>query len=153
MKTKKYKVHLNQEERSELESIVDQGRHLASTIKRANILLNLDENNGTVDQQSDIAKRLNTTTTTIYNVSKQFCKEGFYATMTRKQRLTPPIQPIVTGEIEAKILALACSEAPEGYTRWTLRLLEKKVVELEIVKAISDNTIQRTLKKHHLSLI
>jgi transposase len=113
----------------------------------------LDENKGKVDKQEEIARRLRTSTVTIYNVSKQFVEDGLEAALNRKKRETPPIQPIATGEIEARIIALACSEPPQGRTRWTLRLLEEKVVELQIVDAISDNTIGRLLKKHHLSLI
>lgn len=153
MKTKKYQVRLTDEERKELRSITSKGNHSSSTIKRVNILLNLDENHGPVKQQIEIASQLNTSTATIYNVSKQFVKEGLQATLSRKVRETPPRQPIATGDIEARIIALACSEPPKGRTRWTLRLLEEKVVELQIVDAISDNTIGRLLKKHHLSLI
>lgn len=129
------------------------GKHPASVVKRAYILLNLNENNGTVQKQEEIAKRLSTSTATIYNVSRQFVAEGLHATISRKMRETPPVQPKITGDIEAKIIALACSEPPKGRARWTLRLLEEKVVELQILDAISDNTIGRILKKHHLSLI
>lgn len=153
MKTKKYKVYLNEEQQKELEEITKRGKHPASIVKRAYILLNLNENNGTVQNQEEIAKRLSTTTATIYNVSRQFAEEGLQATISRKMRKTPPIQSKITGDIEAKIIALACSEPPKGRTRWTLRLLEEKVVELQICDAISDNTIGRILKKHHLSLI
>jgi hypothetical protein len=153
MKTKKYKVYLSEEEQKELEEITKRGKHSATIVKRAYILLNLNENNGTVQNQEEIAKRLSTTTATIYNVSRQFAEEGLHATISRKIRKTPPVQPKITGDIEAKIIALACSEPPKGRTRWTLRLLEEKVVELQICDAISDNTIGRMLKKHHLSLI
>jgi len=153
MKPKKYKVYLSESERSHLEAMTKRGKHSAGALKRANILLRLDENQGQVDSQDIIARQLHTSTATIYNVSRQFAQEGLEATLQRKQRENPPIMPIATGEIEAKIIALACSQPPEGRTRWTLRLLEEKVVELNIVPAISDNTIGRLLKKHHLSLI
>jgi transposase len=153
MKPKKYKIYLNEWERKQLESITKRGKHPSATVRRANILLRLDENQGQVDHQATIANQLCTTTTTIYNVSKQFVEEGIEAALYRKQRETPPIQPIATGEIEARIIALACSEPPKGRSRWTLRLLEEKVIELRIVDAISDNTIGRLLKKHRLSLI
>lgn len=153
MRTKKYKVYLSKEQRNEIEEITRRGKYSAATVKRANILLNLDENNGIVQKQEEIAKQLCTSTVTIYKVSRQFVEEGLEAAIYRKVRETPPIQPKATGEIEARIIALACSEPPEGRTRWTLRLLEEKVVELGIIDAISDNTIGRLLKKHHLSLI
>lgn len=152
MKPKKYKVWLTDSERRELEEITRRGRHAATTIKRANILLNLDENHGPVKQQAAIAEQLSTTTATIYTVSRQFVEEGLQATLSRKKRKNPPRQPIATGEIEARIIALACGEPPEGRSRWTLRLLEQKVVELQIVDSISDNTIGRLLKKRRLSL-
>jgi len=152
MKPKKYRVYLSESQRKELENITKRGKHSAAAIKRANILLNLDENAGGVEKQEIIAVRLHTSTVTIYKISKQFVEEGLQRTLYRKQRKTPPIQPIATGDIEARIIAVACSEPPKGRTRWTLRLLEEKVVELQIVTAISDNTIGRLLKKHRLSL-
>ena len=149
---KKYHVNLSDAERKELEGITKRGKHSAETVKRANILLNLDETMGQTRTQEEIAKQLCTTTMTIYNVSKQFVENGLQETLYRKQRATPPIQPKATGEVEARIIALACSEPPSGRARWTLRLLEEKVIELQIVNAISDNTIGRLLKKHHLNL-
>ena len=152
MKPKKYRVYLSAEERKELGGIIKRGKHSAATIKRANILLDLDETIRVVGKQAEIAERFKTSTVTIYNVSKQFSEEGLQSTIYRKKRETPPTQPIATGDIEARIIALACSEPPKGRARWTLRLLEEKVVELQIVESISDNTIGRLLKKHHLSL-
>lgn len=152
MRPKKYKVYLSEAERSELEGIVSRGKHTATIVKRANILLSLDENAGTVLKQEDIAKVLNVSTVTIMSISKQFVEEGLSAVIHLKKRESPPIKPIATGEIEAKIIALACSAPPKGRTRWTLRLLEEKVIELQIVETISDNTIGRLLKKHRLSL-
>ncbi len=151
MRSKKYKVFLTSEERHELESITRRGKRSASSIKRAHILLNLDENAGPVKEQKEIAAQLSTTAATIYTVSKQFAKEGLQSTLNRKPRATPPRRPIATGDIEARIIALACSEPPKGRSRWTLRLLEEKVVELQIVPRISDNTIGRLLKKHRLN--
>ena len=119
------------------------GKHSAATVKRANILLNLDEPQGAVNEQSEIAAQLRTTTATIYTVSKQFVEEGRQATLSRRMREKPPRQPIATGGVEAQIMALACGEPPEGRSRWTLRLLEEKVMELQIVESISDNIIGR----------
>ncbi len=152
MKSKKYKVHLSKEQRDKLENITKRGKQSATIIKRVNILLNLDENNGPVQSQEEIAKQFCTSTGTIYKVSRQFAEEGLDATISRKIREIPPVPRKATGDIEAKIIALACSEPPQGRSRWTLRLLEEKVVELQIVDTISDNTIGRLLKKHHLSL-
>jgi transposase len=152
MKGKKYKVYLPGEERRKLEKLIKTGKHAAQKIIRANLLLYLDENQGGVGSQERIAEQCKVSTALIYKVSRQYAEEGLEATLERKKRETPPKQPIVTGEVEARIIALACEEPPEGRTRWTLRLLEEKVVELQIVDAISDNTIGRLLKKRHLSL-
>ena len=152
MRKKKYRVYLNSEQRSALEEIVDRGKHTATIVKRANILLSLDENHGPVLKQAEISRVLSVSTVTIMKISKQFVEEGLESVITLKKRESPPVKPIATGEIEAKIIALACSAPPDGRGRWTLRLLECKAVELEIVDSISDNTIGRLLKKHHLSL-
>ncbi len=90
---------------------------------------------------------------TVSKIARKFVEEGYEAALTRKKRETPPVQPIIDGETEARIVALACSEPPEGYTRWTLRLLENKVVELGIIERVSDTTIGRALKKHNSSRI
>ena len=83
----------------------------------------------------------------VYRVRKQLVEEGLEAVLSRKQRVTPAVPPIFDGEKEAKLIALACSKPPKGRARWTLRLLETKVVELGIVERASDSTIGRTLKK------
>ena len=83
----------------------------------------------------------------VYRVRKQLVEEGFEAVLSRKQRATPAVARIFDGEKEAKLIALACSKPPKGRARWTLRLLERKVVELGIVDRASDSTIGRALKK------
>jgi transposase len=128
------------------------GTHTAQNITRANILLNLDEGLGEKREQTDVAKICGVSTVTIYNVSKQYATEGLAAVLKRKKRDTPPVPSKITGEVEAKIIALCCGEPPEGRARWTLRLLEEKTIELGIVESISDNTIGRLLKKHRLNL-
>jgi transposase len=124
------------------------GTHTARSIIRANILLNLDEGLGEKRGQGEVAKRCGVSTVTVYNVSKQYATEGLDAVLNRKKRETLPVPSKITGEVEAKIIALCCGKPPEGRARWTLRLLEEKTVELGIVEAISDNTIGRLLKKH-----
>jgi transposase len=128
------------------------GTHTAQSIARANILLNLDEGLGEKREQAEVAKICGVSMVTVYNVSKQYVTEGLAAVLSRKKRDMPPVPSKITEETEAKIIALCCGEPPKGRTRWTLRLLEEKTVELGIVEAISDNTIGRLLKKHRLSL-
>src|SRR5215510_10551673 len=94
-----------------------------------------------------IIAALDTSVSMVYRVRKQLVEEGLEAVLSRKQRATPAVPKIFDGEKEARLIALACSEPPKGYVRWTLRLLEEKVVELKIVDKASDNTIGRVLKK------
>src|SRR3982074_1129494 len=96
---------------------------------------------------SRIIKALETSPSMIYRVRRQLVEEGFEAVLSRKQRATPAVARIFDGEKEAKLIALACSKPPKGRVRWTLRLLENKVVELGLAERASDSTIGRTLKK------
>ena len=159
MRVHEPKVKLTEEERNQLEDIFKRGVHSASKVMRAKVLLELDflnyYNGGLKFKPTikSIASKCGVSETTVWGIIKRYLDEGLEATLTRKKREEPPIKPIVTGDVEARIIALACSKPPEGYARWTLRLLEKKVVELGIVEKISDNTIGRALKKTNLSLI
>jgi hypothetical protein len=119
MRPKKYKVYLSAEQRGELGRIVNQGKHTATVVKRANILLSLDENRGPVLKQEEISRVLSVSPGTIMNVSKKFVQEGLSAVIHLKKRDTPPVKPIATGDVEARIIALACSKPPEGRARWT----------------------------------
>ena len=145
---KKYVVRLSAEERGRLEAMVHKGQISAGHMRRAQILLKADVSEaGEAWSDSRIIEALNTNNVVIYNVRKQLVEEGFDAVFTRKKRETPPVEKIFDGEKEAKLIALTCSKPPAGYARWSLRLLEKKVVELNIVAKASDNTIGRVLKK------
>jgi transposase len=127
----------------------------ARQIIRANILLHLDEN-GTekpLAEQGDIAQQCGCQLSLVYRVSKQYEREGIERVLKRKARQTPPVPPIVTGEAEAKIIALCCGEPPAGHSRWTLRLLGSRAVELGIVEHISAPTVGKLLKKTRISLI
>lgn len=149
MRTKKWKVNLSIAERKKLKDIASKGTHSAKIIKRANILLALDERQGKVATQEEIAKRFSATTTLVHTISKQFVEQGLKAVITRKKRETAPVAAIATGDIEAKIIQIACSPAPEGKSWWTLVMIEKEMGKLGVT--ISDNTVGRVLKKHHLN--
>jgi transposase len=155
MRRKTYRVHLKTDEKKQLEDMVSKGVHPARQITRARILLLLNEGEeregkpAVVLEQSEIAERCQCNTVLVYTVSKQYVKEGLGRVLNRKKRETPPVPAKVTGEVEAKIIALSCGEPPEGYSRWTLRLLEersKAVVGIEL----SDTTIRGVLKKNTL---
>src|SRR5712664_1352396 len=145
---KKYVVRLSGEERERLEALIRKGKSPAQRLLKARILLKADVSEaGAGWSDSRIIKALDTSISMVYRVRKQLVEEGFEAVLSRKQRATPGVARIFDGEKEAKLIALACSKPPKGRARWTLRLLEKKVVELKIVDRASDSTIGRTLKK------
>jgi transposase len=142
---KKYVVRLSDDERSLLAALIRKGSSPAHRLLKARILLKADVS-GWSDNQ--IIEALETSASMVYRVRKQLVEEGFEAVLIRKPRATPAVPRIFDGEKEAKLIALACSKPPKGRARWTLRLLENKVVELKIVDRASDSTIGRTLKKH-----
>jgi len=145
---KKYVVRLSGEERERLESLLRKGKNPAQRLLKARILLKADiSESGEGWSDSRIIRALETSVSMVYRVRKQLVEEGFEAVLSRKQRATPAVARIFDGEKEAKLIALACSKPPKGRARWTLRLLENKVVELHIVDRASDSTIGRTLKK------
>jgi len=145
---KRYVVRLSADEREQLEAPIRKGKNPAQRILKARILLKADVSGaGEGWSDSRIIKALETSPSMVYRVRKQLVEEGFEAVLSRKQRATPAVARIFDGEKEAKLIALACSKPPKGRVRWTLRLLENKVVELGIVDRASDSTIGRALKK------
>jgi Homeodomain-like domain len=150
---KKYVVKLSEAERSQLQGLINKGKSPAKRLLKARILLKADASeSGEAWSDSQIVKALDTNVSMVTRVRQQLVEEGLEAVLSRKQRATPAISPIFDGEKQARLTALACSAPPEGRARWTLRLLEDKVVELGIVERASDNTIGRVLKKTPFSL-
>ena len=152
MPSVKYVIELSNQEKVRLMEIVKKRNSPARTILRANILLASDKQNDKYMTVSEIANAYRTTPTTVQTVRASYCKKGLEATITRKKRETPPIPAKVTGEVEAHVIALACGQQPEGYSKWTLRLLANKTVELGYIESISHVTISTILKKTNLSL-
>ena len=148
----KYVIELSNQEKVRLMEIVKKGNSPARTILRANILLASDKQSDKYMTVSEIANAYRTTPTTVQTVRASYCKKGLEATITRKKRETPPIPAKVTGEVEAHVIALACGQPPEGYSKWTLRLLANKTVELGYIESISHVTVSTILKKTNLSL-
>ena len=145
---KTYVVRLSGEEREQLETLIRKGKSPANRLLKARILLKADVSEmGEGWSDSLIMEALDASPSMVYRVRKQLVEEGLQAVLSRKQRAMPAVAPIFDGEKEAKLIALACSKPPKGYARWTLRLLENKVVQLGIVDRASDSTIWRTLKK------
>ena len=143
---KKYVVRLSAEERAEMEALIRKGKSPAQRLLKARILLKADVSDSG-EGWSD-SRIIRARASMVYRVRKQLVEEGFAAVLSRKERAMPAVPPIFDGEKEAKLVALACSKPPKGRARWTLRLLEKKVVEFAIVDRASDSTIHRVLKKH-----
>lgn len=145
---KRYVVRLSVEERERLEGLRSKGKLPARRLMKALILLKADVSDaGEGWSDSEIIRALDTNKSMVLGVRKQLVEAGLDAVLSRKVRATPPVARIFDGETEAKLIALACSKPPEGFARWSLRLLEEKVVELSIVERASDSTIGRVLKK------
>jgi transposase len=145
---KKYVVRLDAEERDRLDELIRKGRRSAQLLTKARILLKADVSDaGEGWSDSRIAAALDTSIATVERTRRQLVEEGFEAVLARKYNPSSAPPRIFDGVAEAKLIALTLSPAPEGYARWSLRLLEEKVVELNIVVKTSDNTIGRTLKK------
>jgi transposase len=148
---KKYVVRLDAAERTRLQDMVSKGRHSARLQSRARILLKADVGEGGEGwSDSAIAHALDTSIATVERVRQQLVEEGFESILTRKHNPNSARKRIFDGEKEARLIALACGSPPAGRARWTLQLLEEKVVELAIVDHASDNTIGRVLKKNIL---
>lgn len=142
---KKYIVRLNDEERRQCEDVVDRLKGTSQKVKRANILLKADiEGSGWTDQQ--IADAFRCRRQTVENVRKKCVVEGFEQALEHRQQLNRKPKTL-DGEQEAHVITLRLGAPPKGYGRWTLRLLARKVVELEIVETVSHETIRQTLKK------
>ncbi len=152
MPSVKYIIELTDDDRKTLSDTVAKGSSSAKTILRANILLASDRNAKQRMTVAQIADVYHTTPTTVQNVRTSYINNGLEATIYRKKRKTPPVPAKVTGDVEAHIIALACSDPPEGYERWTVRLLADKCVELKYVESLSHMTVSRVLKKTNLSL-
>jgi hypothetical protein len=143
---KKYIVRLSRTERDTLQQVVKRLKGGSQKVRRAQILLKADVN-GSDWTDSHIAEAFGCRTQTVEMVRQRFVERGFQETLEGKKRATPPTEKLLDGEQEAKIIATRLGPPPKGYAHWTLRLLARRVVELEIVEAISYETVRRTLKK------
>lgn len=148
-------VTLTEADREWLVRVTTTGVHPASAIRRARVLLALDTSVGEVDSQEVIAARVGVSGEMLRLVAKGFVEAGgdVDATISRKKREHPPVASPVTGEVEARLIALACSQPPKGYARWSLRLLEKHVALVEDIPDLDHSTIGRVLKKRGCVLI
>ena len=147
-------IYLTEEDQFYLKSIVQKGIHPAKEITRARVLLMLDRTGKTDHvRYKRTAEYAGISVQSVYNMRDEYlANQDIEAYLTRKKRETPTVPAKVDGRVEAEIVALACSEAPEGHSRWTLRLLAEKAVSLNIVDSISHVRVQQILKKQNISL-
>lgn len=160
-RTKSRPVTLSEADRAWLTARVRTGAFPAQQVRRARILLELDQHHPgrlsrgePVPTQATVAELAGVCADTVVKVSKAYADRGgdVEETVTRKTRLTPPVAPKVTGEVEARLIALACSNPPEGQAQWSLRLLEKHVLLTDGLPPLDHSTIGRVLKKRNFSL-
>ncbi len=144
----KYHVCLSEKERKKLLNLISKGTATAKSIMHANILLAADENSPNGKKSEDrIAELFHVHKQTVHTIRKTYSEKGLDAALGRKRRETPPVEAKITGEVEAKIIALSCSTPPAGHARWSLRLLAEKAVELQYIDSISHEAVGRLLKK------
>lgn len=145
---KKYIVRLSGEERKSLKSLITSGKGSARLFTRAHILLKADIGEGGPGWPDEkIADAFEVTIQTIERVRKQLVEEGLESVLSRRKYIQKVSRKKLDGDAEAHLIALACSETPEGYSRWSLRLLADRMVELGYVESISHEAVRRVLKK------
>jgi Homeodomain-like domain len=143
---KKYIVRLTDEERATLTEVVKKLKGSSQKVRRAQILLKADAD-GAAWTDTKIAESIGCRTKTVENIRERLVTLGFEVTLNGKSREQPPRPKLLTGEQEAQVIATRLGPPPKGFANWSLRLLAEKVVELEIVPAISHETVRQTLKK------
>jgi len=143
---KKYVVRLSDGERSELGEVVKKLKGTSQKVKRAQILLKSDAD-GPAWTDTKIAEAYSCRTRTIEKLRQRLVERGFVETLNGKKRQAPPVEKRLNGEQEAKVIAMRLGPPPKGFANWSLRLLAQRVVALEIVPAVSHETVRRTLKK------
>jgi len=143
---KKYVVRLSDAERAELNEVVRKLKGTSEKVKRAQVLLKADADGpGWTDQQ--IADAFGCRVQTVENIRRRLVERGFRETLDRVKPAQPPREKRFTGDQEARVIAMRLGSPPTGYANWTLRLLARKIVELELVESVSHETVRRTLKK------
>ena len=146
---KDHVVALTAEDRVKLSRVVSRGTHPARMIARARVLLELDENARVVPDRRVVAERVGVSEQTVYLIAKRFTESGgdVEDVIHRRKRATPPVPAKVTGDVQARVIALACTRPPEGFDRWSLRLLENHVALTDGIPPLDHSTIGRALEK------
>jgi len=148
----KWHVILSKSDRKKIKVVLRSKKMSIETKKRAQILTDIDEADGqTPDSISTVMRKRGVSTNTVTDTRRKFAEGGIDAALFRKKRETPPVIPKVTGEVEAHIIAVACSAVPKGFSRWSMRMIADKIVLDGIIDTVSDETVRLVLKKHDLS--
>jgi hypothetical protein len=143
---KRYIVRLTDQERVEVQNVIKKLKGTGQKVRRAQILLKADADGPSwTDEQ--IAEAFSCRTRTVERLRQRLVERGFDETLHRVERAQPPVEKLLTGKQEARIIATRLGAPPKGYANWSLRLLARKVVELRIVNSVSYETVRRTLKK------
>jgi len=143
---KKYIVRLTEAERETCREVIKKLKGTSQKVRRAQLLLKADAD-GPAWTDRRIAEAFCCRTKTVENIRQRFVEQGFEQTLERKKSQKPPVNKRLDGQQQAKVIATRLGPPPKGYSNWTLRLLARRVVELEIVEAISHETVRQTLKK------
>lgn len=149
---KRYVVRLTVEEREQLEGLVNRGREAAYRRRHAQVLLLADEGEqgaGLIDRE--VAERVGYSARTVEQIRERCVREGLQSALERKKRSRERTR-VLDGEGEARLVSLACSKPPVGQARWTLKMLGDRLIELDVVESISEETVRLVLKKHHQTL-
>ncbi len=146
MPQKKYIVRLTAEEREVCQETIRKLSGSSEKVRRAQILLKADAD-GPAWTDHRIADAFSCRTKTVENIRERCVQEGFERALARKQRESPPVPKLLDGKQEAQVIALRTGPPPKGFANWSLRLLARRVVELEIVESVSHETLRRMLKK------
>jgi hypothetical protein len=150
---KRYRVTLTEAERDALEAMTRNGRTGAKRFVHARTLLLCDAGPGRTPWGNlQVAEALGISARSVEHTKRRFVEDGIDMALERKKRDTPPRRPVFDGEKEARLIALACSSAPHGRKRWTVRLLAEQLVCLEVFEHVSPASVHRALKKTNLSL-
>ena len=150
---KKYLVTLTSDERDQLNALISAGKASAKKLAHARILLKADQaDGGPAWPDEAIAEAVEVSTDTVARVRQRFVEQGLESALVLKKQDQPSRERVLDGRAEARLLAIACSDAPDGRVTWTLTMLADKLVELEVVERVSRETVRRVLKKTPSSL-
>jgi len=150
----KWEVKLTKSEHKKIKMVLRSKKTTMEAKKHAQILLDIDESDGKKPLSlSNVTASRGVCQNTVIRVRRSYAERGIESAIFRKKRETPPVEPKITGEVEAHIIATACSKAPEGKSRWTLTMIANKIVLDGVIESISDEAVRLVLKKHSLSLI